>query len=71
MPFKGRRPQEGMKEQLNLKGTFWTFSAKKFGGNAAFMKRELRQASLSVTSLPTVGNNCRQDGDTTPVQIAP
>ena len=30
MPFKGRRPQEGMKEELNLKGTFWAFSSGNF-----------------------------------------
>ena len=23
MPFKGRQPQGGVKEELNLKGTFW------------------------------------------------
>ena len=82
MPFKGRRPQEGMKEELNLKGT-WTFSARKFGGKCSFMKIPWLSTNLGkyyahkkrtfispgFSSQPTVGNNGSQDSDITPVQI--
>ena len=76
MPFKGRRPQEGMKEELNLKGTFWAFSSGNFDECCIQENTELgtwKENALSspgFSTQPTMGNNGSQDSNITPVQIA-